>query len=299
MFYVYALINPIDNLPFYIGKGKGNRAFFHLSNETRAKEENKRKWNKIQSIRKQGYEPVIQFIKTELSEDKAYELETEYIKKYGRKRYDKGGILTNLCIDAKPPNLKGKTYEEIYGKEKAEKIIEKKRQLQLQAGGYGPKEHSEKTKEKFKYLNSGKNNNRYTGHTDEEIINLAIKEFKLNNSLTITNLTNFLHKKYKTPKTFSKKFRFKEYGGGHQGFYKALKENGINIHVNNESLIIKLTNNKNEEYFFTGEKELKIFCKLNNLSLWQFRGQLYNNKSRSVRLPNKGWLAERIEGIRE
>ena len=29
-YYVYILINPIDLLPFYVGKGKGNRAYNHL-----------------------------------------------------------------------------------------------------------------------------------------------------------------------------------------------------------------------------------------------------------------------------
>lgn len=28
-YYVYALINPINNKPFYIGKGKENRVFAH------------------------------------------------------------------------------------------------------------------------------------------------------------------------------------------------------------------------------------------------------------------------------
>ena len=28
-YYVYALINPINNKPFYIGKGKENRVFSH------------------------------------------------------------------------------------------------------------------------------------------------------------------------------------------------------------------------------------------------------------------------------
>jgi hypothetical protein len=29
---LYCLIDPINNLPFYVGKGCGNRAFSHLKN---------------------------------------------------------------------------------------------------------------------------------------------------------------------------------------------------------------------------------------------------------------------------
>ena len=31
-YYLYCLIDPINNLPFYVGKGCGNRAFSHLKN---------------------------------------------------------------------------------------------------------------------------------------------------------------------------------------------------------------------------------------------------------------------------
>jgi uncharacterized protein len=43
MYYVYELIDPRVNLPFYVGKGKDKRVYFHLSEQSRAKSENKKK----------------------------------------------------------------------------------------------------------------------------------------------------------------------------------------------------------------------------------------------------------------
>jgi hypothetical protein len=63
MYYVYELIDPRVNLPFYVGKGKDNRVYFHLSEKSRAKSDNQRKFNKIQKIRECGYEPEIKIVK--------------------------------------------------------------------------------------------------------------------------------------------------------------------------------------------------------------------------------------------
>jgi hypothetical protein len=160
MYYVYELIDPRVNLPFYVGKGKDNRAYFHLSEQSRAKSENKRKYNKIQKIRKDGYEPEIKIVKYFDNEEDAYLYEEELIKKYGRIRYDKGGILTNICESSRPPALKGRTYQDIYG-DRWEEEIEKRRKIQLERGGFGPKSHSEETKRKISEKTAGKNNPRY------------------------------------------------------------------------------------------------------------------------------------------
>jgi len=170
LFYVYQLIDPRNNFPFYIGKGSGNRAQSHLREipDTR----NVYKENKINSIRKNGLEPVIEYIFTNIVDEKtAYDLETKLILKYGRKGYEHYGILTNICIDGRPPNHKGKSYQDIYG-EGWEEQVEKRRQLQLDAGGYGPEKHSEETKRKLKVAVNKRKINGYL-ITEKELLTLG------------------------------------------------------------------------------------------------------------------------------
>jgi NUMOD3 motif len=107
MFYVYQYIDPRNLLPFYIGKGKGDRKYDHLL-ETLETTINKRKYYRIQSIRKLGLEPIVEEIKTFDIESDAYEFEEQLIKLHGRKGYDTNGILTNITIGSRPPNRKGK-----------------------------------------------------------------------------------------------------------------------------------------------------------------------------------------------
>ena len=112
-YYVYLLLDPRhDNLPFYVGKGKKDRAKAHLY-ETEDTTENIRKVRKIKSIRKAGLEPIIYYHTVELEEDAAYALESALIKKYGRAKIDEGGILTNICVDNRPPVRYGPHPEEI------------------------------------------------------------------------------------------------------------------------------------------------------------------------------------------
>lgn len=160
MYYIYELIDPRNNQPFYVGKGKGRRAQTHLwvVPETR----NEHKENKIAAIRKAGLEPKIRYVIENINDESlAYNIETTMIEKYGRKGYDKDGILTNICKDARPPNHKGKTYEEIYGAERASEQRRKRSQLQKERGGYGPNKHSAETKKLISEKSSGKNNAMY------------------------------------------------------------------------------------------------------------------------------------------
>lgn len=93
MYYVYELWNPITNLPFYIGKGTGNRAEKHLKYLNDA--DSSLKTNIIRKILSEGKVPEIR--KVMYTEDKnvAYEEEKRLIAYYGR-RCDSTGILANI-----------------------------------------------------------------------------------------------------------------------------------------------------------------------------------------------------------
>lgn len=56
-YYVYLYINPVDGKIFYVGKGKGNRLFQHLTDDT---EHDKNLL--IKEIRKQGEDPIIEIL---------------------------------------------------------------------------------------------------------------------------------------------------------------------------------------------------------------------------------------------
>jgi NUMOD3 motif len=119
MYYVYEYIDPITNLPFYIGKGKDNRDLKHLD-ETYETTENKKKYAYIEGLRNKGLTPVINKIKTNLTESDAYDLETELIKKYCRRDIDPNGILTNICEDNRPPSALGRIYSDEHNKRMSE-----------------------------------------------------------------------------------------------------------------------------------------------------------------------------------
>jgi len=107
MFYVYLYIDPRTNLPFYVGKGTKDRKFYHLE-ETIESTINKRKFYRIQSLRKIGLEPIIEEVKIFDLEEDAYQFEEKLINQYGRKGYDPNGILLNISKNSNPPSRKGK-----------------------------------------------------------------------------------------------------------------------------------------------------------------------------------------------
>ena len=103
MYYIYEYIDPRNNLPFYVGKGKGTRMYAHVRSE-QAKRENLSKSQVIKDILDAGLSPIIKEIESGIeNESDAYAREDHYILHYGRKGIDTDGILTNKTLYGHPP----------------------------------------------------------------------------------------------------------------------------------------------------------------------------------------------------
>lgn len=97
-YYVYALIDPRNNTPFYIGKGSGKRDVAHIKEAHQPTKNwvNFLKCRRILSIEGEGM--TVEFIRLHdnLTETEAYKIEEVEVAKWG-KIIDGTGCLTNLA----------------------------------------------------------------------------------------------------------------------------------------------------------------------------------------------------------
>ena len=77
--YVYVYIDPRSHRPFYVGKGKGNRLFSHLDDQTESE-----KVRRIAEVRAAGLEPQIDVLRYGLSDTDAALVEAAAIDLIGR-----------------------------------------------------------------------------------------------------------------------------------------------------------------------------------------------------------------------
>ena len=177
MYYVYELIDVRTKLPFYVGKGTvgNNRHLDHFS-ETEETTENRHKFYKIQYLKNKGFDIPVRIIATDIdSEIVAYNLEEEYIRKYGRENLDPNGILTNICIDRRPPSHKGK-------KKSAEHVAKIVASCKKTFEKFGRPEVNAVTKKRLSEKQLGSKNQFYGKHHTAESKKLISTKNKGNKS---------------------------------------------------------------------------------------------------------------------
>jgi len=161
-FYVYIYLDPrkpgnfnygeyhFDFEPFYVGKGYGERLLVHLQEAKKGYSSNMHKINKINKIIKEGFDLIYFRFKDNLTEIEAYEQEEIIVRTIGRLKF-KTGPLTNILEGGRggmsgvnnsmygrndqcyveggladtARSRKGKTWEIIFGEEKAAEIKSK------------------------------------------------------------------------------------------------------------------------------------------------------------------------------
>lgn len=76
--YVYILVDPDTNLPFYVGKGFGNRVFNHVEDALKSSE-NSDKFDKIRSIVSKGKQVEHYIVRHGMSDKMAVEIESAFL----------------------------------------------------------------------------------------------------------------------------------------------------------------------------------------------------------------------------
>jgi hypothetical protein len=188
VYYTYLLIDSRNNLPFYVGKGKGRRMFIHVKSSLQGKilHNNKKKHYKIRSIFKNhGKVLYKKFIKG-VNETVAFNFEKLLVKKYGKENLcnltnggDGGGIYFTLKV---------------------------RRKMSLAAKG---KIVSKETREKISKAFKGKNHPLYGKHHSKEAI---MKMKKSSKERWLKSL-----EKIKTSKGQKERFKMQEHPRGMLG----------------------------------------------------------------------------------
>jgi hypothetical protein len=92
-FYVYTY-SYLDGIPFYVGKGTGNRHREHLHNSKRNSKAKSWCVKVVKGLLSKGEQPIIKKIVDNIDNEFACLIEQEYISKYGRRDINTG-ILVN------------------------------------------------------------------------------------------------------------------------------------------------------------------------------------------------------------
>lgn len=115
-FYVYCLIDPDDNIPFYVGKGRLNRMYKHEKDVKTGKIVNVgniEMTDKIKKILSENKIIIYKKIEQKLSSIDALRLENQYIKKWGRLDINTGFLFNKTDGGEGTVNISCETKEKI------------------------------------------------------------------------------------------------------------------------------------------------------------------------------------------
>jgi hypothetical protein len=90
--YVYTLVDPRNNLPFYVGKGSGERCNAHVVEAKYYVKRKSLKLNKIRKLMRFGMDPIVVKVEENVSDKQALDLECLLIAEMR----DLGFALTNM-----------------------------------------------------------------------------------------------------------------------------------------------------------------------------------------------------------
>lgn len=168
IYYVYLLIDPRNNKPFYVGYGHGNRMYEHVQEAKRSKHRNL-KLNKIRKIQSEGHDIIYNKILENISALEAKNKEIELIKHYGR--FDLGtGILCNHTNGGDGVIELSKEIREKMGEKQRLKKMPEDAKKKISDANQGPrnpfygKKHSDVTKQKMKDSNNANIGEEHHNH---------------------------------------------------------------------------------------------------------------------------------------
>ena len=97
--YAYIYIDPLTNVPFYVGKGSRDRATSHMAPSAKT---NVALRSKLEKLKKVGLKPIISIIRVS-THDAAFAIERFLVAIFGKK-CDKSGDLYNLSDGGDGPH---------------------------------------------------------------------------------------------------------------------------------------------------------------------------------------------------
>ena len=188
-YYIYFHINPVKNSIFYVGKGKGDRAYRKSSRSLH--------WNR--TVKKYGW--IVDIAEENLTEEQAFEREKFYIAKIGRNNLvnqtDGGDGCSGRINSEETKNKMSEAHKGIIIPHSEES---KRKMSEIRKGKKFSEEHkikiSESLKNKSKYYNRKKVINIETNEIFECIKDVAIK-YNIDNSDLVKKLSG--KRKNKTP----------------------------------------------------------------------------------------------------